>query len=110
MDSNILFFFILPLAVIIFSIAFQRLLNSPVLISAIVFITFLIIAFFVTDLTVTLIIAAIAFAIVSFITSFVYCVISNFLDRVCRQNNNDLNSCTSRLCCKRRLCNTHKNN
>ncbi len=41
----ILLFFVLPLATIIFSIALEKLLDNPFLVSAIIFVVFLIVAF-----------------------------------------------------------------
>lgn len=114
MDLNILFFFILPLAVIIFSVALERLLDSPVLVSAIIFIIFITIAFVVTDLTAVIVIAAIAFTILSFLTALISCILSSVFDRLCNLNNNNsianTNSCTKRLCCKRRICSNQRSN
>lgn len=113
----ILFFVVIPIAVIISSIALQRLINSPVLVSAIVFITFIIVALLFPASTALLILAAIALGIIALITAFLTCILSGVLDRICdknctrdndAQNNNDnisnnINRC-SRLCCRRRIC------
>lgn len=114
----ILFFVVIPIAVVLFSVALQRLIDSPILVSAIVFVAFLIIALVFTDSTAVLILAAIALAILALISAFLSCLLSGALDRICSrnynsnesvgdiQNNNNVSgtrSC-SRLCCRRRLC------
>ena len=78
----ILIFVVLPLATIIFSIALQRLFNCPILVSAIVFTIFLILAYtvFETDF----IIFGILFAILAFITAF----LSNLFCRLIRRLRN----------------------
>lgn len=109
----ILYFIVIPLAVILFSAALQKLIDSPLLISAIVFITFLIIALVFTESTAILIIAAIGLGALAFITAVLTCVLSKILDRICSRrtpNSNNssnqpttLNSC-SRICCSRKIC------
>lgn len=78
----ILIFVVLPLATIIFSIALQRLFKCPILVSAIIFVIFLILTYtvFGTDF----IIFAILFAVLSFITAF----LSNLLCRIIRRLRN----------------------
>lgn len=87
--NNLLIFFALPIAVIIISIALQKILKCPPLVAAIIFAIFLIITFVVNNLN--FLIAAIVYAIISFITA----IIVWFLDRIgfknsncCRNNNN----------------------
>ena len=94
----LLIFFALPIAVIIISIALQRILKCPWLVAAIIFAIFLIVTFIINNLN--FLIAAIVFAIISFITAFITCLVSRFLDRIgreclcgCRRNQND--SCCS---------------
>ena len=86
----LLIFFALPIAVIIISIALQKILKNPILVAAIIFAVFLIVTFIVNNLN--FLIAAIVYAIISYITAFLTCVITRFLNRCEREN-----SC----CCRR---------
>ena len=95
----LLIFFALPIAVIIISIALQRILKCPWLVAAIIFAIFLIVTFIVNNLN--FLIAAIVFAIIAFITAFITCLICRILNRIggddfccCRRRDN---SC----CCRR---------
>ena len=112
----ILYFIVIPIAVILFSIALQKLINSPILVSGIVFIAFVIVALVFTETTTILILAAVGLGILSFITALLTCLLSGVLDRLCNRNtienvgnashnsnNNNINKC-SRICCKRRIC------
>lgn len=76
----LLIFFALPIAVIIISIALQRILKCPILVAAIIFAIFLIVTFIVNNLN--FLIATIAYAIISFITAYITCIIRRFLDRI----------------------------
>ena len=76
----LLIFFALPIAVIIISIALQRILKCPILVAAIIFAIFLIVTFIVNNLN--FLIAAIAYAILSFITAYITCIIRKILDRM----------------------------
>lgn len=80
----LLIFFALPIAVIIISIALQKILKCPVLVAAIIFAIFLIVTFIVNNLN--FLIAAIIYAIISFITAFIICIIGRFLNRMEREN------------------------
>ena len=74
----ILFLFISPIAVIIFSIALQKILKNPFLVSAIILAVFLIITF--TVYGVGFLIAAFIYAIIALITAYIvsiFCRISN---------------------------------
>lgn len=74
----ILFFFIFPIATIIFAIALQKILCNPYLVSAIVLAIFLIVTF--TAYGVTFLIAAFIYAIIALITAYivsVFCRIAN---------------------------------
>lgn len=98
----LLIFFALPIAVIIISIALQKILKNPILVAAIIFAIFLIVTFIVNNLN--FLIAAIIYAIVSFITAFITCIIARFLRRCERES----------LCCCRRndecSCGNNNNN
>ncbi len=88
--NTLLIFFALPIAVIIISIALQKILKCPALVAAIIFAIFLIVTFIINNLN--FLIAAIVYAIISFITAYIVCIICRFvhLPRQC--------SCFSRGC------------
>ncbi len=88
-NQMLLIFFALPIAVVIISIALQRIFKCPILVSAIIFSIFLIVTFVIDNLT--FLIAAIAYAILSYLTAFLTCVICRFL--------NSYSSCSSGNCC-----------
>ena len=67
---NILFLFIFPVAIVLISIVLQRLLRSPILVAILVFAVFLILAY--TVYTTDFIIYVIAYAIIAFITAFIF--------------------------------------
>jgi hypothetical protein len=100
----LLIFFALPIAVIIFSIALQKILKCPILVSAIIFAIFLIVTFVIDN--VNFLIATIIYTIISFITAFItYQIInSNLLTSgVDIISNSDDDSSTSSGCgCFRR--------
>lgn len=81
----LLVFFALPLAIIIISIALQKILKCPVLVASIVFAIFLIVTFIVNNLIV--LVLAIIYAIISFITALIVCFICKILNRNCDNNN-----------------------
>mgnify|MGYP005758772755 CR=1 FL=1 len=98
----ILFLFIFPIAVIIFSIALQKILKNPFLVSAIILAVFLIITF--TVYGVGFLIAAFIYAIIALITAYIvsiFCRISNrtieinFIDNNRRCYDNDLSCCNN---------------
>lgn len=96
----LLIFFALPIAVIIISIALQRILKCPVLVAAIIFAIFLIVTFVVNNLN--FLIAAIVYAIISFITAFITCIVCRFLNRIG-------NECGCRCSCRReRQCSSNE--
>lgn len=80
--NTLLIFFALPIAVIIISIALQRILKCPILVAAIIFAIFLIITFIVNNLN--FLIAAIVYAILSLLTAYITCIIKRILDRMGR--------------------------
>lgn len=96
----LLIFFALPIAVIIISIALQKILKNPILVAAIIFAIFLIVTFIVNNLN--FLIAAIVYAILSFVTAFITCIIGRFLRRCEKES----------LCCCRRNdeCSCRNNN
>lgn len=110
----VLVFLIFPIAVIIFSIALEKLLNSPVLVSAIIFIIGLIIALVFFSGNTNAIIAALVYAIIAFITALITSFILSFFDNNNNNNNNGGNRFPNTracriCCCQRRLYNRIRN-
>ncbi len=98
----LLIFFALPIAVIIISIALQKIFKNPLLVAAIIFAIFLIVTFVVNDLN--FLVAAIAYAIISFLTALITYLICRCLKEQCRENIN--------CCCNNNImtANTNQNN
>ena len=93
MITNLLIFFAIPLAVIVISIALQKLLDNPFLVAGIVFSVLLIIvlAFFDT----IYLIAVVAYTILSFVAAILTCVLCRFFrNQICNSicNNNGENN------------------
>ena len=85
MSNILLVFFALPIAVVIISIALQKIFKNPILVAAIIFAIFLIVTFLV---------ATIAYTILSFITAILTHIICRLLNeqmRCCCMNNNNNN-------------------
>ncbi len=91
--NNLLIFFALPIAVIVISIALQKILKCPPLVAAIIFSIFLIVTFIVNNLN--FLIVAIVYAIISFITATIICLIGRLKHTTGNCNNNfiALNNC-----------------
>lgn len=105
--NTLLIFFALPIAVIIISIALQKILKCPALVAAIIFAIFLIVTFIVNNLN--FLIAAIVYAIISFITAFLTCLIGRILCRignVCRCENSNCDNDNGR-CGRNNECNNN---
>ena len=77
-NEMLLIFFALPIAVVIISIALQKIFRCPILVSLIIFAVFLIVTFVIDNIT--FLIAAIAYAILSYVTAFLTCAICRFLN------------------------------
>ena len=97
MITNLLIFFAIPLAIVVISIALQKLLRNPFLVASIIFSILLIIvlAFFDT----VYLIAVVAYTILSFIAALLTCLISRFLrnqicNGFCNNNNDNVNNGT----------------
>lgn len=93
MITNLLIFFAIPLAVVVISIALQKLLDNPFLVAGIVFSILLIIvlAFFDT----IYLIAVVAYTILSFVTAALTCALCRFFrNQICNSlcNNNGENN------------------
>ena len=95
MNTIFLIFFAIALAVIIFSIALQKILKCPALVAGIIFAIGIIITFIIGNLI--LLAATLVYTFISYITALIICLINRFFDRdnnCCRRNRrcND-NSC-----------------
>ena len=75
--NGLLIFFAIPFAVIIISIALQKILKCPVLIAAITFAIFLVTTFIVGNLNI--LVAGIIYTLISFITAVLTCIIYKIL-------------------------------
>ena len=101
--NTLLIFFALPIAVIIISIALQKIFKCPFLVAGIIFAAFLIVTFVVENLN--LLIATIAYTILAFITA----VLTNIICRILRElDSREGERQTS--CCSRRGRNSNNNN
>ena len=92
----LLIFFAFPLAVIIISIALQKILKNPILVASIIFVIGLLLAFIVNNLIILVI--TIIYAIISYITAFITCLICKWL----RENSNECRRRERNNCCDRR--------
>ena len=88
----ILFLFIFPIATIIFSIALQKILCNPFLVSAIILAIFLIVTF--TVFGVNFLIAAFIYAAISLLTAYIVSILCKIANRTIEINfiNNDTRS------------------
>ncbi len=77
--NTLLIFFALPIAVIIISIALQKIFKCPFLVAAIIFAIFLIVTFAIGNLI--YLVATIAYTILAFVTA----VLTNIICRVLRE-------------------------
>lgn len=101
--NTLLIFFALPIAVIIISIALQKIFKCPFLVAGIIFAIFLIVTFVVGNLN--LLIATIAYTILAFITA----VLTNIICRIRRELDRREGERES-SCCNRRNRNSNNNN
>ncbi len=97
----LLIFFAIPLAVIIFSIALQKLIKCPPLVAGIIFAIGLIVTFVISNLN--FLVATLIYTLISYITAVITCLISRFFknhdcddnrcrrDSRCRERNNNEN-------------------
>ena len=103
--NTLLIFFALPIAVIIISIALQKIFKCPFLVAGIIFAAFLIATFVIGNLT--YLVATIAYTILAFITA----VLTNIICRILRELDRREDERNSSNCCNRgRNRNTNNNN
>ena len=79
--NNILLFFVLPLSTIILSIVLQKILKCPILVAGTFFAIFLIITYVIDS---NLLIFAIAYTIIAYITATLTRVICNLIEKISR--------------------------
>lgn len=101
--NTLLIFFALPIAVIIISIALQKIFKCPFLVAGIIFAIFLTVTFAVGNLN--FLVATIAYTILAFITA----VITNIICRILRELERREGERESG-CCNRRNRNSNSNN
>ena len=97
---NLLIFFAIPFAIVIYSIALQKLLRCPFLVAGIIFSTFLIISF--ATMNINFLIAGIIYTILSFVVAYVTMLIER--NKRSEENNNNSNLTTNNL----RRCNYNR--
>ena len=102
--NTLLIFFALPIAVIIISIALQKIFKCPFLVAGIIFAIFLIVTFAVGNLN--FLVATIAYTILAFITA----VLTNIICRILRELDRRENERSSSGCCNRRNRNSSNSN
>ena len=93
----LLIFFAIPLATIILSAIFQTLICCPLKVAGIAFSIFLIVAFALGG-SATLIVAAIVYTIISFLTAFITMIIQDRRDRESNNENNNNNDNNDNNC------------
>ena len=100
MATNLLIFFAIPLAIIVISIALQKILRNPFLVAAIIFSIALVIVLAIFDPI--YLIAVVVYTVLAFITALLTCFLSRVLgnSNMCNcmgcggnnQNNDDTNT------------------
>ena len=97
MNTILLTFFAIPLAVIVFSIALQKILKCPALVAGIIFVIGIIVTFIIGNLV--FLAATLVYTFISYITALIVCLIN----RCCNRDND--NDCWRR----NRCCNNNEN-
>lgn len=102
--NTLLIFFALPIAIIIISIALQKIFKCPFLVAGIIFAIFLIVTFAIGNLN--YLVATIAYTILAFITA----ILTNIICRILRELNRREEEQEGRVgCCNRRGRNSSNN-
>ncbi len=96
--NNLLIFFAIPFAVIVISLALQKLLRCPFLVAAIIFSIFLVVGFAISNLNI--VIAGIIYAILSFVTAYLTMVVARLRRENNQENANNNNNNTSTCSCR----------
>ncbi len=87
---NLLIFFAIPFAIVIYSIALQKLLRCPFLVAGIIFSTFLIISF--ATMNINFLIAGIIYTIISFVSAYITMLIDKNRREREENRNNDVST------------------
>lgn len=85
--TNLLIFFAIPFAVIVVSIALQKLLRNPFLVAGIILSIFLVLAFALPSTT--YLIAGIVYTVLSFVTAYLTMLIKRYIKEMQREQNNN---------------------
>ena len=101
--NTLLIFFALPIAVIIISIALQKIFKCPFLVAGIIFAIFLTVTFVIGNLN--FLVATIAYTILAFITAVITNIICRILSELDRREGE-----REAGCCNRRNRNSNNNN
>ena len=91
MNTILLIFFAIPLAVIIFSIALQKILKCPALVAGIIFAIGIIVTFIIGNVVVLAL--TLLYTLISYITAFITCLMNRFF-----KNNHDDDNCRRNRC------------
>ncbi len=91
MNIILLIFFAIPLAVVIFSIALQKILKCPALVAGIIFAIGIIVTFIVSNLI--FLVAVLIYTLISYITAIITCLICRYF------KSDDRNNYRRRKCC-----------
>lgn len=89
--NTLLYFFALPLLVIIISIALQKIFNNPALVAAIIFSIFLVVT--VATSNTQYLIATVIYSIISYITAILTNVITKIIQEIKRRENRPPDPC-----------------
>lgn len=96
--NTILLFFVLPISTIILSIVLQKILNCPILVGATFFAIFLIATYAIDS---NLLIFAIAYTILAYVTAIISRVICNIIEKInqcCNQHERNRTGCLKNGC------------
>ena len=95
MNNLLLIFFAIPIAVIIISIALQKIFRCPFLVASIIFAIFLVVTFVIGNLV--LLVATIAYTILSFVTAVVTHIICKIIRELNERDRDSINTNSTEL-------------
>lgn len=98
----LLIFFAIPIATIILSAILETFIHCPYKVAGIFFSIFIVVAFALGG-TAELVVAALVYTIISFLTAYIVMIIQNRRNGCCNDNCED-NSCNNRNCCRNNNC------
>ena len=91
--TNLLIFFAIPFAVVVVSIALQKLLRNPFLVAAIILSIFLVLSFAISNTT--YLIAGIIYTVLSFVTAYLTMLIKRHLREIQSMQNDSPCNCNT---------------